>query len=309
MMKKYYKGQALAIVMVVLVVASIIGVSLFSRISKDKESAINQQDSALAEEQSDGILDIFVGADVIALETKIREGVGPFESISSSEFASFITDIGGDPDALPDEDVGCQEESSSILVTVGQSDDDDFVEVQHGSVRVYSLDGATVVAPCLLTWRFRPVDESVAFLVAYIMNDGSVVTQSEEHYCVTSDGSACTTIENVEYLSSFLNTGDMASVGVMDADGAYPRTIDLVARFAADVIEIRVIPIAGTLAVADSLNDVTCIDREFRSIKVRSEVNCNGSYRGKEMLLPGSGNLGYSPLFDYAIYDNGLFQP
>ncbi|MCD4756225.1 hypothetical protein K8R20_01245 [bacterium] len=309
MMKKYYKAQALAIVMVVLVVASIIGVSLFSRMSKDSQSAINQQDSALAEEQSDGILDIFVGSDVEILEAKIREGVGPFENISDSEFSTFISDIGGDPDALPDENVGCLEDSSSIKVTIGQSDEGDFVEIQQGSVRVYNLTDATIVAPCVLTWRFRPVSDSSAFLVEYIMNDGSVVTQSEEHYCITSDGAACNTIDNVEYLSSFLNTGDMASVGAMDGEGAYARSIDLVVRFAADVKEIRVIPIAGTLSVADTLSDLSCIDKEFRSIKIRSEVNCNGSYRGKQMFLPGSGNLGYSPLFDYAIYDNGLFQP
>ncbi len=305
MIKKTFRGQALAIVMVVLVVASIIGVSLFSRMAKENQSALNQQDSALAEEQSDAILDIFAGADIETLEEKIGEDVDgaiEFDSLSSSEFATFIDDIGGDPLALPDENF-CSGGNSEIGITVTQTDMDDFLEVQTGSVRSYNFDGATVVDPCTLRVGFRAVSEASVFIVKFVRDDGS---EMDQHYCITPDGTACSSVDNVEYLTEFLSSGNTLSWNA--GDNAYYTWINFVNRVAQRVVEIRVLPLAGTLAVADHFStDPNCIDREFRAIKITSEVNCNGSYRGKEIYLPGSGNLGYSTLFDYAIYDNGTF--
>ena len=306
MIRKTLKGQALAIVMVVLVVASIIGVSLFSRMAKDNQSSLNQQDSALAEEQADAILDIFSGADIETLESKIEDDDNDsieFDSLSSGLFADFIDEIGGDSLALPEDDF-CPGDNSVINITIGQTDMDDYIEVQPGSVRSYNFDGATVVDPCNLRVGFRAVSDASVFIMKFVRSDGS---EFDNHYCVTTDGTSCSSVDNVEYLSEFLGGGDTLT---WDAgDSAYYTWINFVNRMADDVVEVRVLPLAGTLAVADHFaTDPTCIDREFRAIKITSEVNCNGSYRGKQIFLPGSGNLGYSPLFDYAIYDNGTFE-
>ena len=58
--KKTYSGQALAIIMVVIVVCSIIGFSMFSRSLRDKRSTIQERYSAEALEVNDNILDSFL---------------------------------------------------------------------------------------------------------------------------------------------------------------------------------------------------------------------------------------------------------
>jgi hypothetical protein len=74
--------------------------------------------------------------------------------------------------------------------------------------------------------------------------------------------------------------------------------------------ELRILPIKGVLGINYELMQEGCINnKQFNAIKVTSEANCNDTYRGKQMFLPGSGTLGYSTLFDYGIYDSGLFQP
>ena len=162
-----------------------------------------------------------------------------------------------------------------------------------------------------LNMRFKSVGESAAFVMKTVKSIAGVVSEEDINYCVTNlDGTYCDAIDidDVEYKSSLTNMtiwdGTLDAYQI-DADGY----IDLIQKLSDDIIEIRILPISGTLAVSNSLNPSDCIDKEFRSVKVSAEVTCNGSYRGKQMFLPGSGNLGYSTLFDYAIYDNGLFQP
>ena len=56
-MKKYYKAQALAIIMVILIISSMIGFAVFSRSQKSKSMAIQERNSAEAYQVSDMILD------------------------------------------------------------------------------------------------------------------------------------------------------------------------------------------------------------------------------------------------------------
>ena len=146
MVKKFLKAQALAIIMVVLVVSSIIGVALFSRMSKDRMSAISQQDSTLAQEQADAILDMFAGADIGELERVLGALTGPLvyntmKEIGEDELLEGIINA----DALPEDVVWCEGKSNSnIKVSLTQTDENDFIEIQPGSVRAYTLDGAAI---------------------------------------------------------------------------------------------------------------------------------------------------------------------
>jgi hypothetical protein len=310
MVNRFYKGQALAIVMVVIVVASIIGIALFSRMTKDRQMAINQQDSVLAKEQADAILDLFIGADIDQLESAVVLGAQTFNDIGS--MTTFLESIGVDSTDIPTDYDWCESASNSgIRVTASMSEDTDFIELQPGSVRAYDLEGATFdpsFSTCNLRLGFRSMSDYAIFVVKRVFNEGGVYSESDQKYCIPNgtDGS-CGDVASVEYESN------LESLTWNTTKLAYHRDVNLFNATAPKaLIEVRVIPLYGTLAVSDYIEDAQlgCItNKEFRSIKVSANVTCNGSFRGREMFLPGSGNYGYSPLFDYAIYDNGLFQP
>lgn len=295
MVRSMFKAQALAIVMVVLVVASIIGVSIFSRVAKEKDSSVNQQDSAVALAEVDSILDFFVGVDATDLEGVLGAvDMKVYSDINtlSTDFEEYI----GDVDALPSDNWCGGGSSESLEVTLSYMENGDYVEVQPASVMAFNLDGATADVGCSLTVNVKSVEEYAVFAIKKIMDNGGDITESFDGYCVASDTSVdCSArdIPGVEYESSLTRISSLS--------------FDLSSEIANGTVEIRVLPIKGVLAVNTSVGD--CVDREFRYIEVTAEANCNGSYRGKQMYLPATGNLGYSTLFDYGIYDSGLFQP
>ena len=303
MQKTYYKGQALAIVMVVLVVISIIGIALFSRMTKDRRSVINQQDSASAQEQADAILNLFLGVDIDALEQKLKASTENelfFDGNETpGELMNFLAtlDIGIDTSSLTDFDL-CEGSGSSVIVRLGFTDESEPIEVQPGSSRVYYLDGATFeegTTTCNMEVNAQSVGSYTVFVEKIVYNDGT-----EEMYpsCV---GDSCDSVpaDEVPYFVDSADSGRW--VGSINTYDLFELVVDL------GVSEIRLLPINGTLRVGESVQD--CIKREFRYSKVIAEVNCNGSYRAKEMYIPGSGSLGYPTLFDYVIYDTGVFIP
>jgi hypothetical protein len=310
MNKKTLKAQALAIVMVVLVVASIIGVSLFSRVSKDKDASINEQDSSISSSLVDAVLDFFVGAEISEIESSLTNHGGPQQvlSVSGENLNEVIKEL-DDIDIIPnitsvsDDDGGdwCTGESN-IDLTISYEDDDDFIEIQPGSVRVYNLEGSSFsTTPCNLKVNMKPVEDVSIFVVKKVMNDGTDITESVSNYCIGSE-EACLEVNDVEYEENIERVEDMA-------EGVYYMNFVLNTAYNDDnVVEIRILPIKGVLAINTEIGD--CIqNKQLKSIKFTAEANCNDTYRGKQMFTPGSGNLGYSTLFDYGIYDMGLFQP
>ena len=98
---KKYSGQAIAIIMIVLVVATVIGASLYSRMLRNSAEITDTRESQRALEQADSILDSFISSDlrlvqgvlstVIPLES---DGVLTFTRVS--ELSSFLTTNGID---------------------------------------------------------------------------------------------------------------------------------------------------------------------------------------------------------------------
>jgi hypothetical protein len=295
--KTYYKGQALAIVMVVLVVASIIGIALFSRMTKDRRSVINQQDSASAQEQADAILNLFLGVDIDALESKLRqeEDWEDFDSTSSSDdLKTYLTGlgIGIDANSLGNFEL-CEGSGSSVRVSIGFTDENDVIEVQPGSSRVYYLDGATFNedGDCNMEVILDGATGYSIFVEKIVNNNGN---EEMNPSCV---GTGCDSIDSQETDFEYV-------IDDWEDDSKIYNLREMVDN---GVSEIRFLPIVGVLSVSEDVPD--CIIREFRYSKVVAEVNCNGSYRAKEMYIPGSGSLGYPTLFDYVIYDTGSFIP
>jgi hypothetical protein len=309
MNNKTFKAQAIALVMVVLVVASIIGVSLFSRMAKEKQSSIDQQESSISLTQVDSILDFFVGADIEKIEEVMGANSGFLEADNLTDISKLLRielELG---DAVSIDDNWCTGDNY-VNVTLEYSDSEDYVEYQPGSVAAYNLQGvdiADVDNPCTLKVRIKAMEPYGVFVVKRVYNDAGTVTEDVTNYCIQSgDATPCPSdIEDVEYTSS------LSDLNTWDSDaGAHYIDIDLYSEVASNTEEIRILPIKGVLGINNELQQDSCIqDKQFNAIKITAEANCNDTYRGKQMFLPGSGTLGYSTLFDYGIYDSGLFQP
>jgi hypothetical protein len=169
----------------------------------------------------------------------------------------------------------------------------------------FNVQSATNINdPCNLNLFFNGSDASVTsvFIVKKVYEDGT--DPVVENYCVnTIETTECVNIADVDYEDSINPPTDYDLV-----NGIHYLAPKNLAE--SGLAEIRILPIKGTIKVSSSIIPSDCIEgTQFNPIKITAEANCNGTYRAKQMFLPGSGNLGYSTLFDYGIYDNGLFQP
>jgi type II secretory pathway pseudopilin PulG len=313
MKENTFRAQALAIVMVVLVIASIIGVSLFSRMSKNKQTSVNEQDSSIASTIVDSALDFFVGSDIEAIETVLGEDDDENVNYSYDSLGGLLQvlqdeNIVSDAITIDEGDnVWCEGESSQSI-TMSYAEDTDYVEVQPGSVMAYNIEDVSATDPCQLGVRIRAVEDYAIFVVKKVYDYETEVSESISNYCMQKDSAdPCTSdISEVEYS---VDDPTFNTVSWSADDSAHILNLDFTPEH---LVEIRILPIKGTIAVNNntwSSGDSECIERQFKFIKITAEANCNDSYRGKQMFLPGSGCLGYSTLFDYGIYDTGMFQP
>ena len=70
---KKYSGQAIAIIMVVLVVAAVIGASLYSRMIRNKGEVVDTRESQKALEQAGNVLDAFITLDLPSLQKLLSD--------------------------------------------------------------------------------------------------------------------------------------------------------------------------------------------------------------------------------------------
>lgn len=319
--KRRYSGQAIAIVMVVLVVATVLGASLYSRTLKNKEAAINTKDSMMAVEQADSLLDLFVRADFNFLQSLFSEVESSVEGeivyTSIAEIRDFLEANDVDTGILNAQEGitnWCEDTTvgSSIKLTIAPADSTtDYVDVRVGSARVFNLEGNNYdPSPCTMTLKFEARESTPTLFTikkiygnssdeieAYV-NDGT--TDDMIAYCFTPDGSLCPEDLGVAQPRDSFE----------DLDANNTLSIDLAEKNESGVplYMIRVIPLNNTLAVTH-LFAVGCSERDFSYLKINAGVNCYGSFREKQIMIPGVDSLGYSSLFDYTIYNTGTLEP
>lgn len=313
--KNTYPAQAIAIVMVILVVATVLGASLYSRTLKNREAAVNTKDSMQAIEQADTLLDLFVRADYQFLQdmyAKIqKDGKRVFEDLAQLKLflEGYNIDVG-----LLNNDVGwCEDTSkgSSIKLTISEAAPADFVDVRVGSARVFNIqesqvDLSTTSCGIILTFEARDNAPTI-FAVKKVfgneshieeyVNDGS--TDDIVAYCFEPDGSACEDVSGIAApMASFenLSTDKKLAINFKEQRNGYPLS------------QVRIIPLNLTLGVSHTPTG-DCGNNKFTYMKVNAAVNCYGSFREKQIMVPGADSLGYSSLFDYTIYNIGTLRP
>jgi hypothetical protein len=119
-----------------------------------------------------------------------------------------------------------------------------------------------------------------------------------EKYCFSDDGVAC----NDSF--SFYDDGGVSDWEKVLPTGEAPIKFAMSAEKAPT--EVRVTAVGGTINVSYELLNpsdaaVNCADG-LRMYQLRATANCNGVYRGKEILIPEK--KWHDSIFDYVIFNN-----
>ena len=304
-----YSAQALAIAMVVLVISSIIAISVYSRILKDKGLSLEERASAEALEVSDLILNkltLFPINDVItALEAD------PFDyavgsQVKESKDGKNITALFSRLEInynLDDAGFCKTEDGNEYILTVKEADANTPYEIRAGQVWALPIDGKSFDSECRLSLRVLKGDTNAGFLItrSYAKYSAGKVTEYKEYdyddaeaYCF-ADNSACNNTDLFKDQDSWVKyvSGSVLTTVLDPATPVYTGY---------RLSEIRVKAIGGNIGIAYTMgtdsNNNACIDG-YRMIQLRAAAYCNNVYRGKEILVPEK--KWSNALFDYVL--------
>lgn len=308
---KKYSGQAIAIIMIVLVVATVIGASLYSRMVRNRGEIVDTRESQRALEQADNILDAFISSDLPTLQDILKselasatDNIVPisgitnlrlfFESHPGLDNIDIISDISGLTDWCDDGGV-----TSSIETKLGYANETDEVFYNVGDVMAINVGNVTSdLAGCVATLAFTPGGNGDhLFTVKYVYRDsaGNVLPYKLDDmllYCLDS-ASTCTSVAPTDSIVLPIMTSG--------------STLDIPLS-TANLYEVRVIPLKEKLGI--SMVTTAQCGNNFKNYKISAKVNCKGDTREKQVIIPNANNMGYNPLFDYTIYNaNGTLSP
>jgi hypothetical protein len=299
---KKYAGQAIAIIMVVLVVAAVIGASLYSRMIRNKGEVIDTRESSKALEQSGNILDSFIAVDIRNLQeglyatldedpdNKITIEADDISELKYKIQDEFITIEGLDLDKLDQMDASCSKYKMSFEfapLTEGP-------EYKVGDVMAVNLSSVTPLPEDCTSVKltFSPEGEDRLFTVKKIYKEGSGYRAYELNdmllYCLKGDNTC----------GQVLPT---SSIEVWESKPILEVSLD------ESLSEIRVIPLTGKIKIG--IGSDTC-GNVFNQFLIKATSICSGQERTMQVIIPSATNYGYDPMFDYTIYNsNGALVP
>lgn len=313
---KVYKAQALAIVMIVLVISAILGMAMLSRTLKDTQQLASEKSSAEALEFSDSLLDTLKGTSVATLES-VCENVNYGEGLRSSEGCSvkgvnsvkeFLDSAGVDSNAINVFDK-CSNDNSQVELSAKLAGPEDSLEIPSDGIRSIVVRGQTPAAGCSVTFRVEPRGSSFGTVMVsqvYARNyTNGVPAQYKPYdytdinqYCIHLTGRSCA--DNTD--------GDGAWIPI---ESGAPITVSLANKTSGGVSypidEVRLRAIGGTVAVSTSVSPASCI-QNWEMVKITAGANCTGAYRAKEIQIPQQESA--ISLFDYVLFNGeGVLGP
>ena len=315
MLKKKYSAQALAIAMVVLVVSSILAVSIYSRISKDKTLSLDERASAEALEVSDLILDYLTDAsinDVItdaeeASDTQtIETGISLTQDSDNTQISNLLEAIGINAGLDSLDICPLSVAGNSYILSLTEGDLDTYFEIRPGQMMALPLKGMALGDDCSTVLRAAVRGDSTAgftitkvYAKDYVNGLATSYKPYDEsdvvHYCFSS-GTGCNNSNFLDSSSDGVNwvyfpddnTGQV-DLNLKTTSGTY------------QLDEIKITAIGGTVGIAYQINNPESCTQDLKMINVQAAANCSGSYRGKSVLIPKK--QWESPIFNYTIFN------
>ncbi len=304
---KRYEGQALAVIMIILVVASILGLSMYSRTVKDTRRVAFEKSSAESYEVSESIIESLRGMSVSEIETVCADSRFGGQSIRStdgcrvtgvSDINEFLSRLGV---LVNIESIGkCSGSSSTVEIIAKIATDQDEIEIGEGQARAFIFKGQVPSpAACNLNLVFDPkgqdtvgvgISRKYATAATGTLKTYRNYTQAVmRQYCIHKLGIGCDT--NASLLGTWtpLQAGDPLVVSLATVDSGINR-----------MEEVRVTSFGGSIGVRASVSPAQCV-KDWEMVKIVVNANCSGASRGVEIQFPQ--NDWALPIFDYVIYN------
>jgi len=285
--KKTYSGQALAIIMVVLVISSIIGFSIFTRSLRDKRSTVQERYSAEALEVNDNILDYIL--------QNTNEGEIPDYLVIDQEYAS---DLSGEFDIRNKFDLsklavcGLDGTNNKYTVKLFYGDNDTVYQVEPGQAFSFVVpENEAVPDSCVINVKFQPEDipDNTGFTLNKLFRTPlaeatirDYVYSDAETYCLS------TNCPNFEKKGDYVrwDPADTLEIPEIPAGGVNLDRAQLIA------INSRIRFTYEPTAACGVL---------FKTLILRSSATCNGVFRSKEAIIPV--HRAHFSIFNYVLFN------
>ncbi len=330
---KTYKAQALAIIMVILVISSIIGFSVFSRITNQKKNLIQERDSAEAYQVADMILDnlllsepedwVNAGMSGITYTEslfQIGDGVDPVSPPSSQ----LITNINAEWESeeektvinemeIEKDNVSGKKEISDLTKQLGHALDLQSLNIcplnEHDNKYTLQLTntnedtifdlrpGETFVFP-LAEGGFQGCQINLTFPKAETSQGGFTVN----NIYTEGDNIKAYDFEDTINYCFIGQSEDCSNENFTNPDGwdKLPSASDTPLQLPIESTHerIQITAIAEDLSFKFSMSDC---DKDIELWQLRASATCNGTYRAKEVIVP---NVGWSfSIFNYVFFN------
>lgn len=307
--ERKYPAQALAITMIVLVVSAIIGLSVYSRISRDKRLAVDERASAEALEISDLIVeklsgyeadDILAGVEKLGKTMAFPAGVSIKESNSSDEVSTLFTLLGTE-NIFQSVGFCLPSQGNEYTLVVKEAENSSPYEVPAGQIWTLPIGNANLTG-CDLSIQVSKGDARSGFsLTKLYAKDYDANGKAGEfklyadgditNYCFSDDGNKCNDSDNMLDNWTLYTPSSPLNISLNEMVNGYKL----------DTVIVRAI--GGNIGIyyhiANSTG-VSCMDG-FRMIELKASAYCNGIYRGKEILIPQK--KWHTPIFDYVLFN------
>ena len=330
---KTYKAQALAIIMVILVISSIIGFSVFSRITNQKKNLIQERDSAEAYQVADMILDNlllsepedWVEAEMPGITyTESLYKVGDVVDPVSPPSSQLTTKINAESEWEKEKTVINEMEIEKDNVTGKKEISDLTKRLGHAldlqSLNICPLNEHDNKYTLQLTntnedtiFDLRP-GETFVFPLAEGGFGGNCQINLTFPKAKTSQGGF--TVNNIYTEGDNIKAYDFADTknycfaqegNCSNENFTNPKGWD---KLASDTDTPLQLPIGGTheriqiTAIAEDLSfkfSMSDCDKDIELWQLRASATCNGTYRAKEVIVP---NVGWSfSIFNYVFFN------
>ncbi len=303
-----YRAQALLIVLVVLVVGAILSMAIVSRTMRDRQRVLQERKSDQSLASADAVLDVFatrdissvLGTSVCAPQVASGGGVCVVTGSDAAGYADLAEVLGVEhiEDAFE-----CPGTVDDVKLTITDRREIKDILLHKDVPFAFTSVGTsgTPYTGCSLTLKFSDISNNIAGVLvtkiyatvdatgqitAYKPYDDDDVTG----YCLNTTTSSCGAPWTGNWVVATNNNI------VVDTETKTVGSNTYVLR------SLRLLPIGADMIVDGDYSAESCRNG-FGSALARAEVNCDGVFRAKKMVLPTDSVA--PSVFDFLLFSGG----
>ena len=334
-MKKFYSGQILAIVLVVLVVGVIIALALISRTVSDQRGALEEGRSADSLEIADTVLDSFRD---VAVEDIVQWSE---DKVSDGTIADFCDEAPDNTYSFGDEGICTISNPERIEELLA-----DLSGITGLSLLPYYNSAySTLSSECGYDDSVDLPDDIMELEISILPEDSEITIEQDDVFAIVTSAvpaSSCSINLTAEEVDTTGTTGLIVSTiyDTKDANGEVmaikqyeegdingyclsgysnpancagswsnwtvsptsPANIPPISNLSGShrLGEVRLRAVGGDVTITRSLSPAACMETNDL-LSIRTVINCGGNSRGKQYII--SNEQWAPPIFDYVLFN------